>query len=102
MQPMRHGGDQVAREIGGVPAARETDHDQLAAGPDESAHAIQGERCVHVVQRRDRRDEIERAGWERVAEEISDDVLDVGARIAAGEFDARLVDDRRHVRDEPP
>jgi hypothetical protein len=93
MSQVGEGGGDVAGHLGGVLATREPEDGQCAAGSQELTHPLERSRRIHVVERCDADDEIERRGLKGEGQEIAEEVLDVRGRVSTpGEFDALPVD----------
>jgi hypothetical protein len=79
-------------QVSGQVGARQTDHDQDAAGGDQSAQPEESRTSVHVMQRGDGADQVEVFRRQLGGIEVPDDVRDVTALgMASATLDTRFV-----------
>jgi hypothetical protein len=88
---MRDEGCQLPGDVQRETAPGASDHDEHAAGAQQVGHASQARSGVHVVQGGDARHEIEALGFERVREQVTEGVVDVGHGMLSGQLEARRV-----------
>jgi hypothetical protein len=91
----------IARQVARVMASDEPQHGKRSTGTKELAHPLKSRALIHVVERSNRDDKIERLAFERENKKVGEDEIDIAVGVLLPrELDAALVDvDRRHVDD---